>query len=208
MSDIVRPRNSDEPLIIPDGEPIIGSKGKLGAIVSFPVLVDQGNGYVKKMFERFARPPGTRIIACKGDTIYLHRERRLESATGYDWRLPGGKVVDSFEDYAQYIGKAIPLDIIVEAGKKELREEAKLEATTLELFKKSSCGASVEWDLYYLIAENPTESAHDHSHEEAEEITDSKWVPFSEVQQMCLEGMIDEGRTAAVLMQFIATKNK
>jgi ADP-ribose pyrophosphatase len=205
MSDIVRPRESSEPLIIPNGKPIIQQKGKLGAIVSFPVLVDQGNGYVEKTFERFVRPPGTRIIACRGGKIYLQRERRMEATDGYDWRLPGGKVVDSFEEYAPFIGKTIPLETIIEAGKKELREEAHFEAANLSLFKKSSCGATVEWDLYYLVAEEPRQ-IDSGIHDEIEEITDSKWVTLQEAQQMCLEGSIDEGRTAAVLMQFIATK--
>ena len=206
MGEIIRPRKSDEPFIISDGEPVIEHEGRIGALVSFPVLADSGHGYVKKTFERFVRPPGTRIIACRDKAIYLQRERRLESANNYDWRLPGGKVLNTFKEYAPYIGKPIPFELIIEAGKRELSEEAHLEAGTIEFFKKSSCGAIVEWDLYYLVALNPKEIASAGAHDEAEEISDTKWFSYEQVEKMCLDGTIDEGRTVAVLMQFINSK--
>ncbi len=187
--------------IIQNGDPKILSEGTLGAIVGFPVLVDSGNGHKEKMFERFVRPPGTRIIALKDNKIFLQKEYRLESANGFDWRLPGGKVVDSFSEYKEFIGKEIPNNIILEAGRKELREEAKLDTEDLKIFKKSICGASVEWDLYYILAENIT--LFKHSHDEGEEIIDGKWFSFDEILTMCKNGEIDEDRTVSALYQFI-----
>lgn len=198
---IIRQRGENERKMIPNGEPKILTEGKLGAIVQFPMLVDSGKGYEAKMFERFVRPPGTRIIAIKNNSIFLQKEHRLETSNEFDWRLPGGKVIDSFEEYKQYIGKEIPKEVIIEAGKKELREEGKLEAETLTLLKKSSCGASVEWDLYYLLAEN-TKSV-EHNHDEGEEIVDGKWFAFDEIEKMCETGEIGEDRTVAALYQYI-----
>jgi len=189
--------------IVPNGDPQILSEGKLGAIVGFPVLVDSGDGHKEKMFERFVRSPGTRIIALRDNKIFLQKEHRLEISSGFDWRLPGGKVLDSFSEYKEFIGKNIPIEIILDAGKRELQEEAHLNAEKLEIFKKSSCGASVEWDLYYLMAENTTPFG-GHHHNEGEEITDSKWFSFEEVLLMCQNGEIDEGRTVAALYQFIS----
>ncbi len=190
--------------IIPNGELQILSEGKLGAIVGFPVLVNSGNGHKEKMFERFVRPPGTRIIAIKDKTIFLQKEFRLEleSEKKFDWRLPGGKVMDSFEEYKNYIGKELPIEMILKAGKKELREEAHLDAEKLEVFKKSTCGASVEWDLYYLIAQNIT--PFEHNHDEGEEITDGKWFSFEEILSMCKSREINEDRTVSALYQFIS----
>ena len=105
MSQIIRSRNPDEPKIMPNGEPIIFSEGRIGAIVKFPVLVDEGEGYVEKTFEKFVRSPGTRIIAVRDNTIYLQKEARMEQNGAFDWRLPGGKVVDTFEEYKQYFGQ-------------------------------------------------------------------------------------------------------
>lgn len=191
---------------IRNGEPFIIAEGKLGAIVGFPMLVDSGSGHKEKTFERFVRPPGTRIIAIKDNKIFLQCEHRLEVKNEFDWRLPGGKVVDSFVEYKDYIdiNKDMPTGMILSAGRKELREEAKLDSEKLSLFKKSSCGASVEWDLYYIIAEDVTDYANDHN--EGEEIVDGKWFTHEEVLAMCKSGAIDEDRTVAILYQYINNK--
>ncbi len=187
--------------IIPNGEPQIIFEGKIGAIVSFPVLVDSGDGHKEKMFERFVRPPGTRIIAMEDNKIYLQKEHRLETSS-FEWRLPGGKVMDNFEEYKKHIGKEMPEEIIIEAGKKELHEEAHLDAETFEIFKKSTCGALIEWDLYYLVAKNTKPIVHIHN--EGEEIMESAWFPIEKITEMCKNGEIAEDRTASVLCQFIS----
>jgi ADP-ribose pyrophosphatase len=201
---IIRKRNESERMIIPNGKPEIIARGKLGAIVGFPMLVEQGEGYVEKVFERFVRPPGTRIIAIENKKIYLQKEHRLESNNEFDWRLPGGKVFDRFEEYEKYIGEQIPEEIILSAGKKELLEEAKMVTEKISIYKKSTCGASVEWDLYYLFCEN-TKNVN-HTHHETEEIVDGKYFTFDEVKTMCLFGEIDEDRTVAILLKFINEK--
>jgi 8-oxo-dGTP pyrophosphatase MutT (NUDIX family) len=190
--------------VIPNGEPHIITEGKLGAIVGFPMLVDMGNGHVEKTFERFVRPPGTRIIAIRNTTIFLQKEHRQETKNGFDWRLPGGKVVDSFEEYKTYLGKEMPEQMIIAAGRRELQEEAQLDTQSITVFKKSTCGASVEWDLYYLIAENTVPYVNNHN--EGEEIIDGKWFTYEEVLSMCISGEIDEDRTVATLYQFIESR--
>jgi len=202
MTNIIRVREPHEPKIIPNGDPVIFSEGRIGAIVKFPVLVDEGEGYVEKTFEKFVRSPGTRIIALRDNTIYLQKEARMEQNGSFDWRLPGGKVVDTFEEYKQYFGKEIPLETILTAARKELKEEAKMEATDISLLCKKTCGATVEWDLYYVIAKNLTSVEHEHN--EGEQIEDGKWFSFEEVKNMCETGEIDEGRTVGVLIQFLA----
>lgn len=192
----------DQRKIIPNGEPQILAQARIGALVVFPVLVDSGKGHEEKTFEKFVRPPGTRIIAIEDNKIFLQKEYRLETNNEFDWRLPGGKVIDSFDEYKYYIGKELPEKIILEAGRKELREEAHLDATDIKIFKKSVCGTTVEWDLYYLVAKNT--KPFEHSHDEGEEIVDGKWFSFDEILSMCKNGDIDEDRTVSVLYQFIS----
>lgn len=199
-TNIIRPREAHEHKVIPNGEPQILSEGKIGAIVGFPVLVDQGEGYVEKMFEKFVRPPGTRIIAVKDGKIYLQKEYRSETET-FDWRLPGGKVIDTFKEYKACLGKEMPEEMILTAGKRELLEEAQLKAENAEIFKKSSCGASVEWDMYYIVATGITEDIHEHN--EGEEIVEGKWCDFETVLEMCKSGEIGEDRTISILFQYI-----
>lgn len=203
---IVRLRQSTERKIIPNGQAVIFAEGKIGALVRFPVLVDEGRGYVAKEFEKFVRPPGTRIIALKDKAIYLQKELRLENE-GFDWRLPGGKVVDTFKEYKTYLDTPVPETMIIEAARKELYEEAWLQAEQYTIFAKKNCGATVEWDLYYVVAKGITESTKESAHAEGEEIADSRWVSVEEVVKMIKEGTISEGRTAATLLEFITKYN-
>lgn len=203
---VLRKRNQGERSMIPNGSPTILAGGKLGALVGFPMLVANKNDeYEEKMFEQFIRPPGTRMIVVRENKILLQKEYRLETDTE-DWRLPGGKVVDSFTEYEPYIGKDMPLEIILEAGKRELREEAQLEARTISLFHKSVCGASVQWDLYYLLVDK-FEHAVEIDNEEMEDILGHEWKTHDEVLELCKKGSISEDRTVAVLYRYI-TSNK
>lgn len=213
MSDkkIIRERKPNEPLTIPHGEPIIVARGKLGAIVQFPVLQDRGHGYEEMTFEKYSRPPGTRLIILRDNKILLNKERRLElvlggnsdTASHVDWRLPGGKVFDSFSEYESHIGQEVPQDKILAGARKELQEEAHLDTEDLVIFDKSVCGSSVEWDLYYVIARDAKEF-HLPDHNEGEEIEDNGWFTFSEIEAMCKRGDIQEGRSVAVLLKFIS----
>jgi ADP-ribose pyrophosphatase YjhB (NUDIX family) len=195
---------------MPNGDPNIVHRGRLGAMVEFPVLQDRGKGYVELVFEKFCRPPGTRLIALRDNKILLNKERRLElSLAGddepskFDWRLPGGKVFDSFDEYEQYLGKDVPEEKIIEGARKELQEEAHLDTDNLTIFDRSVCGSSVEWDLYYVVAQD-TVDFHLKDHNEGEEIEEHSWFTFSEIESMCRSGEINEGRSVAVLMRFIS----
>ncbi len=200
---IIRTRLPTERKIIPDGEPRIITEARIGAIVRYPVLVDEGHGYVKKEFEKFSRPPGTRIIAVRDNKIFLQQEARLE-VDGFDWRLPGGKVFDTFADFKPYLAKPIPENIIIAAGQKELGEEAGLVAAKVRVVSKKVCGATVDWDLYYLEAATISEAAASRTHHEGEQIDKSGWFTFDQVKKMCEKGEIGEGRTAAALIEYMA----
>lgn len=202
MSKVVRQRQSGERKIIPNGEPEIVFEGKIGAIVHYPVLEDQGEGYVEKTFEKFVRSPGTRIIAVQDNKIYLQKEARIEVPGTFDWRLPGGKVVDTFAEYKKYFIKPIPEEIILQAALKELAEEAGLTGDA-KLFTKKVCGATVEWDLYYVVVTNVTEVVIDHVHAEGEQVDDSGWFTFAEIRAMIEKGEIGEGRSVAVLLEYL-----
>ena len=72
MSQIIRPRNSDEPKIMPNGEPVIFSEGRIGAIVKFPVLVDEGEGYAEKTFEKYLNLTGIIILLSMTVLVTIH----------------------------------------------------------------------------------------------------------------------------------------
>lgn len=203
MKKIVRQRKEGEPRIIPNGDSIIAYEARIGAIVNFPVLEDWGGkGYVEQMFENYVRAPGCRVIALQGQKIYLQKEKRLET-NSFEWRLPGGKVLDSFEAYKQYLDTKIPDEIVLDAAKRELQEEAGLTCDTMSIFQVRVCGTTVKWDLYYVLALEARDFELNTIHEEAEEMEDARWFTFDEIQEMCFTGEIYEGRTVSTLLQYI-----
>ena len=85
----------------------------------------------------------------KSGKILLSREYRREQGK-YDYRLPGGKVIDTIAEMRAFDG-----DIISEATDaaiREAREEAGVIIHHPELIHTSHCGANIEWDLYYFLA--------------------------------------------------------
>src|SRR4051812_10891479 len=98
----------------------VAFKGKIGEVLH----IKQSDG---RVFERYRRPPGVRlIIVSPGNKILVTKEHRGE-AEGVDLRLPGGKVCDSLEEFHALL--ASDKDVVAAAAKaavKEAREETGL----------------------------------------------------------------------------------
>lgn len=155
----------------------------------------------KKMFEFARRSPGTRLIISKEGSILLTKEFRHELGT-YDYRLPGGKVYDTLNEY----NSALELGTdIAEAAKfaalKEAREEVGAEASTAKFVHKSVLGATVVWDLYYFAITDFAQR--EQQLEDGEDITVG-WYTQEQVRAMCLSGEVSEERSALVLLRFLA----
>lgn len=175
-------------------------KGKILEIVEFDVT----QGGKQLVFECARRSPGVRLIIPKGDTILLSREERHEVG-GYDYRLPGGKVFDTLEEYSSALerGKDIQAEA-AEGAKREAREEVGIEVTDLSFFHKSVCGTTVVWDLFYFVAHSFTETA-----QELGEGEDIQIEAFDRetVKKMCLDGTIQEERSALILLRYLASSS-
>lgn len=182
---------------IPDGPEKITYQGRMIEIVEQPMQI----GEKTVNFEHARRAPGVRLIVPMPDgTILLTREYRTH-LNGYDFRLPGGKVIDSLEEYSAFL--AAKKDMSEEAHKaaiKEAREEVGITVTDLEPFAVSKCGGSMEWDLYYFVVKTFTEA--EQALEHGEDITPAP-TSREEVKQMCLDGRIQEDRSALMLLRFL-----
>lgn len=177
----------------------ITHQGKIIEVVQKEV---EHNGKTQ-IFEFARRSPGTRLIIPKGDKILISKEHRHEVG-GYDYRLPGGKVYDSLEEY----NKALELNIdISESAKKaaikEAREEVGIEVKDISFFHKSICGATVVWDLFYFIVNDFNQLSQEL--EEGEDITIEE-IEKNKVREMCLNGTISEERSALVLLRYLDLK--
>lgn len=154
------------------------------------------------------RSPGIRaLIINDKNEILLSREYRYELAD-WDFRLPGGKVFDSLEDYKSSLKNDTVMEHVIETVPKEVHEEVGLVVENPKLIKVSKDGASVIWDLYYFEIRN-FEKASDGTQLEENEIVDGyKWYSFDKVIEMCRENKIHEDRTVGVLLTYILNSRK
>ena len=174
----------------------ITHKGNIIEVVQRDV---EQNGKTKT-FEFARRSPGVRLIITKDNGILLTKEFRHE-INGYDYRLPGGKVYDSLDEYNKALETGVVIaDSAKTAAIKEAREEVGIEVKDISLFHRSVCGATVVWDLFYFVVTD-FETSIQHL-EDGEDIS-VETIDRAEVVKMCLDGRIGEERSALVLLRYL-----
>lgn len=165
------------------------------------ITIDGKEKNIKRSFVR--RPPGIRaLIINKENKILLSREFRYELSE-WDYRLPGGKVFDTIEDFRKSLKNST---VDIEADKtvtKEVLEEVGLIVNNQNLIKISKDGATVIWDLYYYEITDFQVSEDGNHLEEGELIDGYDWYSFDEVINLCKNGAIHEDRTVGVLLTYI-----
>lgn len=171
-------------------------RGKIMEVVERKVDI----GEKTKIFELARRSPGVRLIIVKDNIIYLSKEFRHE-IQGYDFRLPGGKVFDTLIEFNDALSNRKDiLESAKVAALKEAREEMGIITDNIKLFHKSICGATIEWDLYYFVISDFTQE-----NQNLEDGEDIELFPVStdEALKMCLDGRIDEERSALTLLRYL-----
>jgi ADP-ribose pyrophosphatase len=158
-----------------------------------------------RVFEKARRAPGVRLIIPDRESgkLLLTREFRTE-LNDWDYRLPGGKVFDSLLEFESFrsSGKDI-LEPATSKAKAEGLEEAGLDIAALELFRKSTLGATVEWDLYVFEVTEWSRAESGQQLEAGEQIEADAWFTYADVETMILEGQMQEERIALVLLQWL-----
>jgi hypothetical protein len=175
----------------------IAYQGRMFEVVNFDVEHEPGK---VETFEKARRAPGTRLIIPTAKGLLLTKEFRHElNAT--DFRLPGGKVFDSWDEYHDFLAgnKDILIPAIAKA-KAEAKEEAGIETDDVTHVHTSRLGATVEWDLYYFVVGEHNRGEQDLGLGEKIDVVE---VTRDEAEAMCLDGRISEERSALVLLRFL-----
>jgi ADP-ribose pyrophosphatase len=162
-----------------------------------------------RVFEVARRAPGVRLIIADthAKQVLLTREHRWE-LNDWDYRLPGGKVFDTLADFEAFraSGKAIT-DAAASKAREEAAEEAGMQVDAVRLYKKSTLGATVEWNLYIFEATQwqPHQDGQNLQEDEQKGI-DVHMYDYSEVKKMILSGQMQEERVALVLLQWLSAQ--
>jgi ADP-ribose pyrophosphatase YjhB (NUDIX family) len=165
-----------------------------------------------RVFEVARRAPGVRLIISDTDTqkLLLTKEFRHE-LNDWDYRLPGGKVFNTLDDYEAFRKSGKEIMKAAEAqAKNEALEEAGVTINELKFVRKSALGATVEWDLYVFEA-TKWELHKDGQHlkeDEPQDIVSVDFYDYSEVKRMILSGQIQEERIALILLQWLGCQEK
>lgn len=172
-------------------------QGKIVEVVKQPMKI----GDKSVTFEFARRSPGTRLLIVdkKAKKILLTREYRNE-LDDYDYRLPGGKVFDSLDEYNQFLASG--KDIVgpaIERAKIEAKEETGIIAKNPKHIYTSVNGATVVWDLLYFVIDDWEQS--DQELEDGEDISVT-WVSFEQAKKDALTHM-SEDRSVAVLLRWL-----
>lgn len=169
------------------------------------VPLDKGNSYVDIDYEIIKRPPGVRAIIVHDGKLLLNKEYRYE-LKNWDYRIPGGKVFDSLEEYQKCDELKNLTTHIEKALVREVFEEVNINVYSYQLFACSNNGFTVEWDLYYYIVDEFELIEFDNSkikRRNEYEYTQSCWVDYTTVLQYCMENKISEDRSVGVIMKFL-----
>jgi len=165
-----------------------------------------------RVFEVARRAPGVRLIIAdkENQKVLLTKEFRRE-LKAHDFRLPGGKVFNTLDEYEIHRNSG---GNILEAAegqaKAEAAEEAGIDINTLELVRKSALGATVEWDLYVFEAIDwkPHKDGQQLKDDEPLDIVGADFYSYAEVEEMILNGDMQEERIALILLQWIHKQKK
>lgn len=154
------------------------------------------------------RSPGVRMVIITSENKFLiSREKRDYLEKGWDYRLPGGKVVDKLPDYLALLEKLEngldggDLTQTVQAAViKESKEEVGITVRNPELLHVATSGGTIEWDLWYWLVKDFDRGEQELEHDEEIEI--AEMTPF-EVAQLVINKDFSEDRSRVVLMDYL-----
>lgn len=178
----------------------IAFTGKIGDIVH----TAQPDG---RIFERYRRAPGTRIIIISPDNKILVTKEHRQEANGVDLRLPGGKVCDTIDAYHELLASGQDIaEAATRAAQIEAIEETGFSVKNLELVTIATAGATVEWDLYYFATRDYVANKNGQQPGQGEEDIEVTWMSATEITNAIASGQMNEWRSVGVLLGLILPK--
>ena len=180
----------------------VAFKGNLITIINRKFKIYKKNKTSYFTVEIAKRPPGVRLIIVRNKKILLNKEYRSELGK-WDYRLAGGKIFDSLDDFLMLENDPKKMIEMTErAVRVEGLEESGIHINNQKFFQKSASGSTIEWDLYYYLVEDFKVSPTGNEQEEAE-IIEPEWFSFSEAVSMCMDGSISEYRSVGILLKYL-----
>lgn len=166
-----------------------------------------GKKFQKKInYECVCRPPGTRALVIRDGKILLNHEFRYE-LNCWDYRLPGGKVYDTFTEYMTALNRSTINSDIIRKMLQESLEESYIVVNGYRFLNVAHAGLTVEWDLYYFLV-NDFIVKPNYSIQKSEfEFIEPQWFNYTEALKLCLDGNVSKTRSAFEIMRYIINED-
>jgi 8-oxo-dGTP pyrophosphatase MutT (NUDIX family) len=140
------------------------------------------------------------VIVSAGKVL-LTEEYRQETGD-IDLRLPGGKVFDDKESFAEAVRTGRLNEAVEEAVAREALEEVGVLVSHPKLLTIAKAGATVEWDLHYFLVHDFADAPGGPSPEEGEDIVPI-WLAPEEIIAAIRKGRMSEWRSVGVLLGLV-----
>lgn len=163
-------------------------------------------------FETAVRAPGVRLLIenMKDGKLGLLMTKELRhgrNVSEYDFRLPGGKVFDTLEEFNNAKEKNDSMEEhAMHAAKLEAKQEVGVQNGEFTQIALAKAGGSVEWDLYYFLVTNTKIGEQELEEHEKGEIEVVLLTP-QEIFDKLKDREIKEGRSADVLWTWLVENN-
>ncbi len=162
------------------------------------VLSKNNNGKIREVARR---APGVRaIVVTKDNKFIITREYREYLEKEIDYRLPGGKVVDTLSEYHGLLARNHLASHIRYAVNKELEEETGIRAKSVEKFTVSNSGGTIDWDLHYFEMKD---LSFGESRPEDDEKIEVLQLTVKETVDIIVLKQMSEDRSRIILMDYL-----
>lgn len=164
----------------------------------------------EKWYEKAFRTPWVRLIVTNNeDKFLITKEFRRELQT-FDYRFPWGKVFDSLVEYEEIRGNSKKLEeAVLKAAQIEAKEEAGIdEMENIKILTKSTLGATMEWDIYYVTAAIKKQSTQNLGWEEQIHGIELLYLTEKEIFEMIQNGSFQEDRSIGIFVKYFSKQLK
>jgi len=158
-----------------------------------------------RKFEIARRSPWVRLIITDWEKFLLTKEFRYEH-NGYDYRLPGGKVFDTLDEFNRVINSNENIDNYAKhAAIDECLQETWLIVKSIEPITISKAWSTIERDLHYFLIKDFEENVKWQELEDGEDIG-VEWKNKDELMELCLNWFINEDRSVWIIFKYLLKK--
>ncbi len=157
----------------------------------------------EKWYEKAFRAPWVRLIITNNENKFIITKEFRSELQAFDYRFPWGKVFDTLREYEEVREDSKILEeAALKAAQVEAKEEAGIdEIENLEILTKSTLGATMEWDIYYVTGKIKKQSTQNLGWDEQVHGIEILYCNKEKIFKMIKDGSFKEDRSIGIFVK-------